>query len=135
MYMTISYICVYIYIMNLYSTEWVFLVFVITLNKLDSLYAQNGVLNVEIQFNKHSFSVHMGRSMLGVMICKDTRPAGTSSLLGKSGMWITIKTNKYNIKCSIFVTINALFNIYDPQFTYLQDNGSRGIHFRLFLWE
>lgn len=62
--------------MNLYSTEWVLLVFVITLNTFDSLYAQNGVLNVEVEFSKHSFSILMGRSMLGVMVCKDTRPAG-----------------------------------------------------------
>ena len=51
-----------------------FLGICITLNKSDCPYAQNGGLKVEIQFNNHSFSTHMGRSVLSVMVCKDASP-------------------------------------------------------------
>lgn len=114
-----------------------FLGIYIALNKFACLYAQYRELEVEIQFS--SINIYSAprwkSSVLGTIICKNTSPLEAQSPLGKSGMWITIKGNEYDTKCSISVTINELFNIYNPQFPHEQNKGSNRTSFRLLLWE
>lgn len=63
----------------------------------------------------YSASIWEG-SVVGAIVYIDVSPFGAQSSLGKSGMWITIKGNKYNTKCFISVSINELFNIISLSF-------------------